>query len=130
MSYRSLNRAYVYIMSNYERTCLYVGVTNNIERRVNEHRNGLGDFTSRYRLNYLIYYEVVSNFGLAIKREKRIKRWRREWKFELIRSENPRMEDIAKDWEWFEVSYGKDPGSAGEHIVKPPGVTGRPGCPS
>lgn len=89
MASRSLYRAFVYIMSNYERTCFYIGVTNNLQRRVREHRANMGVFTSRYRLKYLVYYEVISSFEIAIQREKQLKNWQRKWKIELIESENP-----------------------------------------
>jgi putative endonuclease len=99
MSDCSLYKAFVYIMTNEYRTCFYIGVKNNLERRVQEHRTGMGIFTNRYQLKYLVYYEICSSFGLAIRREKQLKNWQRAWKLELIKTENPEMEDLAKDWE-------------------------------
>jgi putative endonuclease len=89
----------VYILSNFARTVLYIGVTNNLERRVWEHRNGEGGvFTSKYKCHFLMYYEDYSDIRNAIAREKQLKNWKREWKIELIRKENPEMIDLAKDW--------------------------------
>ena len=99
MSHRSLYRAFVYIMTNEYRTCFYIGVTNDLERRVREHRAGMSKFTNRYLLKHLVYFEICSSFSLAIQREKQLKNWQRAWKLELIKSENPNMEDLAKDWE-------------------------------
>ena len=85
---------YVYIMTNRSGT-LYVGVTNNLERRVSEHRRGHGSFTSRYRLVKLIYYDVTDGPDAAITREKQIKGWTREKKLALVRAENLAMKDLA-----------------------------------
>src|SRR4051812_8024765 len=94
-----LTNAFVYIMSNEYRTVLYIGVTNNLERRVWEHRNGEGgDFTRKYRAHYLIYYEVISDIITAINREKQLKNWHREWKLNLIQELNPQLKDLAADW--------------------------------
>jgi putative endonuclease len=89
----------VYIMSNYARTVFYTGVTNNLELRVNQHRdNKPGSFTSKYKCHYLVYWEDYNSVRNAIAREKQIKNWKREWKIELIRKENPDLLDLAKDW--------------------------------
>ncbi len=94
-----LTNAFVYIMSNEYRTVLYIGMTNNLERRVWEHRNGKGgDFTRQYRAHYLIYYEVMADIKTAIKREKQLKNWHREWKLNLIKELNPKLADLAADW--------------------------------
>lgn len=78
-----LKRGFVYIMSNKNRTTLYVGVTNNIERRVMEHKAGIGSvFTKKYNLHDLLYYESIVGMRNAIDREKQLKRWHREWKME------------------------------------------------
>ena len=77
-------------MTNNHKNVLYVGVTNNLRRRVNEHENGLDHgFTKNYNCRYLIYYEEFRSINLAIKREKEIKAWRREKKDKLIASTNP-----------------------------------------
>ena len=89
----------VYILSNFARTVLYIGVTNNLERRVWEHRNNEGGvFTSKYKCHFLIFYEDYADINNAIAREKQLKNWQRNWKLELIRKENPDLVDLARDW--------------------------------
>ena len=85
---------YVYIMSNKHRTTFYIGVTNNIARRVSEHRAGMSAFTKRYNLHHLVYYEEITGIRKAIAREKQLKNWHRDWKINLIRSANPEMKDL------------------------------------
>jgi putative endonuclease len=78
---------------------LYVGVTNDLERRVWEHKEGTVDgFTKRYGITRLVYYETASDVEAAIGREKQIKGWLRRKKFELIRGMNPGWKDLAADW--------------------------------
>ncbi len=86
-------------MSNARRTTFYIGVTNDLERRVLEHKNDLSDFTSKYKLYDLVYYEVISDIKTAIAREKQLKRWHREWKLNLIKSMNPEFLNLAEDWQ-------------------------------
>jgi putative endonuclease len=89
---------YVYIMASRSRT-LYTGVTSNLERRVSEHQRQLvPGFTSRYRVERLVYYETYGDIRAAISREKRIKGWRREKKLALIRSMNPGWSDLSEGW--------------------------------
>ena len=89
---------YVYIMSS-KAAVLYVGMTNNIKRRVYEHKNHLvKGFTDKYEIDQLVYVEVKNDATYAIKREKEIKRWRREKKVKLIDSINPDWEDLGRDW--------------------------------
>ena len=79
---------------------MYVGVTNNIERRLYEHRNKLVDgFTSKYNINKLVYVESTTDVTAAIQREKQIKGWNRNKKNELVESVNPEWEDLSKQWE-------------------------------
>jgi len=74
---------------------LYVGVTNNLLKRVSLHRDGLGaKFTARYDVHRLVYYEVHEEIEQAIKREKQIKRWKRAWKVRLIEESNPNWDDL------------------------------------
>jgi putative endonuclease len=88
---------YVYIMSNYDRQVIYTGVTNNIVRRIIEHKNGIGSkFTKKYNLKYLIFFEKWGSAEAAIFREKEIKSWRRSKKIALIRSMNPQMFDLSE----------------------------------
>ena len=82
----NLHRAYVYILSNKNRTVLYIGVTNDLERRIKEHTDGLSAFTKKYNIHDLLFYEIHNDINLAIRREKLIKKWRKEWKMELIKS--------------------------------------------
>ena len=86
---------FVYIMSSRSRT-LYTGVTNNLERRVNEHKHGrIPGFTAKYRVTRLVYYEATPNVSAAIEREKQIKSWRREKKVALIETPNPGWDDLS-----------------------------------
>jgi putative endonuclease len=90
---------YVYILSNHARSVLYVGVTNNLERRIFEHRNNQGcSFTKKYRCMSLLYYEIFEKITDAILREKQLKNWHREWKLNLIRSFNPNLKDLSLEW--------------------------------
>ena len=87
--------AWVYILSNRPNGTLYVGVTNNIIRRVWEHREGLADgFTRKYGLKRLVYMEPYEEITTAIQREKNLKHWSRAWKIQLIEKENPGWEDF------------------------------------
>ena len=86
---------YVYIMTNPSRT-LYVGVTNDLERRVNQHRlKDIPGFTAKYNLTQLVYYEETSDILVAIAREKTIKGWLRAKKIALIESANPNWQDLS-----------------------------------
>ncbi len=89
---------YVYILSNATGT-LYVGVTNDLERRVYEHKHKLvSGFTERYNVDRLVYFETTSDIRAAIEREKQIKGWVRAKKVELIRSDNPAWRDLSAEW--------------------------------
>ena len=86
-------------MSNKNRTTSYIGVTNDIERRMAEQKSGFGSkFTSKYKLHDLMYFEHYDNIVDAIDREKQLKNWHRDWKWDLIREENHNLEDLAGDW--------------------------------
>ncbi|MBU2229157.1 GIY-YIG nuclease family protein [Patescibacteria group bacterium] len=90
-----MKQYFVYIMSSYSKT-LYIGVTNNLIRRVQEHKNAkVGGFTKRYNIKYLVYYEMTDSILSAIEREKQLKRWRREKKIKLIESLNSSWEDLS-----------------------------------
>ena len=90
---------YVYIMANKKCTTIYVGMTNNLERRVFEHKNHLIDgYTKRYNVVNLVYYESVNDSESAIFREKQIKGWKREKKNDLINSMNEKWLDLSADW--------------------------------
>jgi len=90
---------YAYIMSNKNRTTLYIGVTNDIEARIWEHKKGAGSFfTKKYNLVDLMYFEPIPGMQEAINREKQLKNWHRSWKWKLIKDSNPNLQDLAKDW--------------------------------
>jgi putative endonuclease len=85
----------VYIMTNAHNTVIYSGVTNNLARRVYEHKNGLGGiFTKKYNVNKLVYYEVGDNVNAALAREKQIKGGSRKKKIDLVNSVNPEWKDL------------------------------------
>jgi len=89
---------YVYILTNQSRT-LYVGFTNNIRRRVRQHKAGLVEgFTTRYKISTLVYFESFRDPSSGIAREKQIKSWRREKKLRLIEQENPEWRDLSDGW--------------------------------
>ena len=90
---------YVYILTNDLHSVFYIGVTNNLERRVFEHKNKLIDgFTKKYNLTYLVYFEDCNDIRVAITREKQLKNWHRDWKINLIKSVNPKFRDLSKDF--------------------------------
>jgi putative endonuclease len=86
---------WIYIMTNHRNGTLYIGVTNNIRRRMTEHKEGLVDgFTRHYGLHRLVYIEQHDNILAAIQREKNIKHWPRAWKVRLIHRDNPEWDDL------------------------------------
>lgn len=90
---------YVYIVTNKHHTVFYTGVTNDIERRIGEHKAGVGSaFSSKYRCNMLLYTQQYMTMVEAIAAEKTIKRWKRDWKINIIKEINPDMIDLAADW--------------------------------
>ena len=89
-----MKKYYVYIMGNIRLT-LYIGVTNDLIRRVYEHKHGLAEgFTKKYNLKKLLYFEIYDSSKEAIAREKQLKHWNREWKLNLIRRSNPTFKDL------------------------------------
>ncbi len=89
---------YVYILFNHRNGTLYVGVTNNLVRRIYEHKNKIiKGFSSKYNIDKLGYLEVHNYIEEAIKREKQIKAWQRKWKLELIEKDNPDWNDLYND---------------------------------
>ena len=89
---------YVYIMTNRSRT-LYIGVTNDLVRRVHEHKTKqIEGFTKKYNLAQLVYYECGEDIRESIAREKQLKGWRRSKKVDLVNSSNPRWEDLSEGW--------------------------------
>ena len=93
-----MSRYYVYILVSRKNGTLYIGVTNDLVRRIYEHKNNIIDgFTKKYRIHKLIYYEETSDIKSAIIREKRIKKWNRQWKINLIQAVNPQWRDLYFD---------------------------------
>ncbi len=90
-----LHSYYVYILASKRNGTLYIGVTNNLIRRIYEHKNDMTEgFTKKYRIHRLVYYEQFNNVNDAITREKRMKKWKRSWKIELIKSVNSQWRDL------------------------------------
>jgi len=90
-----MKQGYVYIMTNKPKGTLYIGVTSDIVKRIYEHKNDLIDgFTRKYDLKNLVYYEIFDEIEEAIKREKQLKEWQRNWKIELIEKQNLQWKDL------------------------------------
>jgi putative endonuclease len=89
---------YVYILASRKNGTLYIGVTNDIARRVYEHRIGKGsEFARKYGVHRLVHVEIFDEVALAIQREKTMKEWKRQWKIELIEKDNPDWRDLYED---------------------------------
>jgi putative endonuclease len=90
---------FTYILASRRNGALYIGVTNDLARRVFEHKEGLGSaFTRKYGIKMLVYYEGYGEIGAAIAREKAMKQWLRKWKLELIERENPTWRDLSENF--------------------------------
>ena len=90
---------FVYILTNNSNKVLYIGVTNDLKRRIYEHKNKLVEgFTRKYNLNKLIHYEETIDVRSAISREKQLKNWHREWKINLINDSNPDWSDLSENF--------------------------------
>ena len=93
-----MKESYIYILSNKNHTVLYVGVTSNLKDRIVQHKNGTGSiFTKKYNVDELMYFETFTNINQAIKREKQVKKWNKEWKWDLIKLMNPNLVDLFED---------------------------------
>ena len=91
-------QSYVYILASNKNGTLYIGVTDNLIKRVYEHKNDLAEgFTKKYRVHSLVYYEIAEDITSAIKREKQMKEWKRKWKIELIEKNNFQWKDLYED---------------------------------
>jgi len=89
---------FVYILANQKHGTLYAGVTNDLVRRVYEHKEKLIEgFSKKYNLNKLVYYEIFDSALEAITREKQLKNWKRDWKIELIEKINPEWKDLYSE---------------------------------
>ena len=104
-----MKQYYIYILTNKSNKVLYIGVTNDLERRMYEHKNKMVDgFTERYNLTKLVYFEETPDVKSAIEREKQLKNWHRDWKINLINSFNPQWKDLSADGD-IRVPEKRDP---------------------
>ena len=95
-----MKKYFVYILANKTNTTLYIGVTNDLKRRVYEHKNKLHEgFSAKYNVNKLVYFEEYYDINSAIQREKNLKKWNRTWKNELIEKSNPEYKDLSSEWD-------------------------------
>lgn len=93
-----MKQYYVYIMASKKNGTLYIGITNDLVRRIYEHREGIVEgFTKKYNVKNLVYYEIHSDINEAIKCEKAMKKWLRKWKIELIVKTNPEWKDLYEE---------------------------------
>ncbi|MEK7496611.1 MAG: GIY-YIG nuclease family protein [Patescibacteria group bacterium] len=89
---------YVYVLVSKKNGTLYIGVTNDLKRRIYEHKHSLVDgFTKQYQINNLVYYEETADINTAIQREKQLKNWKRNWKLTLIEKLNPNWHDLYEE---------------------------------
>ncbi|MFH1079586.1 MAG: GIY-YIG nuclease family protein [Pseudomonadota bacterium] len=107
------HRYYVYLLTNKNDKVMYVGVTNNLERRLFEHKTKMiPGFTEIYNVNKLVYFEETNDILAALAREKEIKKWRRAKKNNLVVAVNPKWKDLSDGW--FEISpFGRDDRNGG-----------------
>jgi putative endonuclease len=97
--FKTTHQYYIYILASQKNGTLYIGVTNDLERRVLEHKQKINEgFTSKYDVNILVYFESFQYINDAILREKRLKKWNRQWKINLIEEENKEWNDLSEDW--------------------------------
>lgn len=93
-----MKQYYVYILSNYNQTVFYTGITSDLIKRIYQHNEKMSDgFTKKYNIVELLYYEIHYDILEAIKREKTIKRWKRAWKWKLIKNVNPQATNLYID---------------------------------
>lgn len=91
---------YVYLLTNWNDRVIYTGVTNDLQRRLYEHKQELADgFTKRYHVHKLVYFETTTEVRAAIEREKQIKSWSRAAKNALVETVNPDWKDLSEDWD-------------------------------
>ena len=93
-----MNQYYIYILTNLSNTVFYIGVTNNLVRRTYQHKNKFADgFTKKYNICKLVYFEIYNDINEAIRREKQLKNWHRDWKINLITEKNSEFKDLYED---------------------------------
>lgn len=96
---KTIHQYYVYILASKIRGTLYIGITNDLQRRVYEHKTGVvKGFTQKYGVRKLVYFETFQNIHEAISREKNLKKWKRNWKIKLIEEGNIKWLDLSNDW--------------------------------
>ena len=94
-----MNKFYVYILASKRNGTIYIGATNDIERRVLEHKNKVvSSFTAKYNVKLLVYFEEYDTGEEAFTRERQMKKWNRAWKLKLIEKENKNWNDLSKEW--------------------------------
>lgn len=105
-----MNSYFVYILTSQRNGTLYIGVTNDLERRAYQHADKqLEGFTKRYGVDRLVYFEETNSIETAILREKQLKRWNRAWKVELIEKHNPEWKDLKEEmFNWIPNQVGND----------------------
>ena len=97
--FKTTHQYYIYILASQKNGTLYIGVTNDLERRVLEHKQKINEgFTSKYNVSMLVYFESFQYINDAILREKRLKKWNCQWKINLIEEENKEWNDLSEDW--------------------------------
>ena len=96
---KNIHQYYVYLLASKIRGTLYIGMTNDLQRRVYEHKMGIKEgFTQKYGVNKLMYFETFQDVNEAIERENNLKKWKRDWKIKLIEKDNKKWLDLAKNW--------------------------------
>ncbi|HHS14507.1 MAG TPA: GIY-YIG nuclease family protein [bacterium] len=91
-----MKQYFVYILASQRNGTLYIGVTNDLIKRVYQHKNNIiKGFTDKYKVHHLVYYETTGDIESAIQREKQLKKWNRKWKLELIEKMNPEWNDLT-----------------------------------
>ena len=94
-----MNHYYVYILASKKGGVLYIAFTNDLSRRIKEHKsNTIKSFTSKYQVKRLVYYEQFEDSNSAFKRERQLKKWKRNWKIELFEFQNPEWNDLSNEW--------------------------------
>jgi putative endonuclease len=97
--FKTIHQYYVYILASKKNGTIYIGVTNDLQNRVAQHKQKTNEgFTSKYDITLLVYFEQFQHIDQAIKREKQLKKWNREWKLKLIEEENKDWKDLSEDW--------------------------------
>ena len=90
---------YIYILASRKNGTLYIGVTNNIAKRIHQHKSKASEgFTKRYNVHQLVWYDQSNDIHEVLQREKQMKKWKRQWKINLIEEQNPNWRDLSEDF--------------------------------